>query len=83
MLVEAFPPEQFIVKRGWTSPLLGECPYVARLMQVTLSDLRQMGFKGVTAAELRASEDAMRDAQEEDYRLQRTDGGFNAGQRRS
>ena len=76
VLVEAFPPEQLIVKRGWTSPLLGECPYVARLMQVTLSDLRQMGFKGVTAAELRASEDAMRDAQEEDYRLQRTDGGF-------
>ena len=30
----------------------------------------------MTAAELRASEDAMRDAQEEDYRLQRTDGGF-------
>ncbi len=76
VLVEALPPEQLIVKRGWTSPLLGECPYVARLMQVTLSDLRQMGFKGVTAAELRASEDAMRDAQEEDYRLQRTDGGF-------
>ena len=25
---------------------------------------------------MRASEDAMRDAQEEDYRLQRTDGGF-------
>ena len=45
VLVEAFPPEQLIVKRGWTSPLLGECPYVARLMQVTLSDLRQMGFR--------------------------------------
>ena len=26
VLVEAFPPEQLIVKRGWTSPLLGECP---------------------------------------------------------
>lgn len=74
--VEAFPPEQLIVKRGWTSPLLNECPYVARVMEVTLSDLRQMGFTDVTAAELRASEDAMPDGLEEDYRLQRTDGGF-------
>ena len=74
--VEAFPPEQLIVKRGWTTPLLSDCPYVARVMPVTLSDLKQMGFKGVTAAELRASEDTMPDGQEEEYRIQRTDGRF-------
>lgn len=75
--VEAFPPEQLVIKKGWTSPLLADCPYVARLMEVTLSDLRQMGFKNVTAAELRASEDAMPDSLEEDYRLQRTEGKFS------
>jgi hypothetical protein len=74
--VEAFPPEQMIIKKGWTSPLLSDCPYVARVMPVTLSDLKQMGFKDVTAAELRASQDAMPDGLEEDYRITRTDGGF-------
>lgn len=76
IVVEAFPPEQMIIKRGWTSPLLADCPYVARLMPVTLSDLKQMGFTDVTAAELRASQDAMPDNLEEDYRTTRTDGGF-------
>lgn len=76
IVVEAFPPEQMIIKRGWTSPLLADCPYVARLMPVTLSDLKQIGFTDVTAAELRASQDAMPDGLEEDYRTTRTDGGF-------
>ena len=74
--VEAFPPEQMIIKRGWTSPLLADCPYVARVMPVTLSDLKQMGFKNVTAAELRASEDSVQDGQEDDYRAARTEGSF-------
>lgn len=74
--VEAFPPEQLIVKRGWTSPLLADCPYVARVRQVTLSDLKMMGFKDVTAEELRTSEDANPDGLEEDYRLTRTDGSY-------
>ena len=74
--VEAFPPEQLIIKKGWNSPLLADCPYVARLMEVTLSDLKQMGFTDVTAAELRASEDAMPGSQEEDYRIRRTEGLF-------
>lgn len=74
--VEAFPPEQLIIKKGWASPLLADCPYVARVMEVTLSDLRQMGFTDVTAAELRASEDALPDSLEEDYRIQRTEGKF-------
>lgn len=78
--VEAFPPEQLIVKRGWTSPLLADCPYVARVMPVTLSDLKQMGFNGVKASELRASEDAMSGESARDYRAERAEGGFAQGE---
>lgn len=53
--VDAFEPNNLLVQRDWTSPLLDECPYVARIMEVSLSDLKQMGFKGVTASELAAS----------------------------
>lgn len=42
--IEAFPPEELLVKRNWTSPLLDDCPYVARMMRVTLSELREMGY---------------------------------------
>lgn len=42
--VEAFEPENLLVHRMWTSPLLADCPYVCRMMEVNLSDLRQMGF---------------------------------------
>lgn len=73
--VEAFPPEQLIVKRGWTSPLLHDCPYVARVMPVTLSDLKQMGFK-VDASDLRASQDVFSESNTEEYRLTRTDGSY-------
>lgn len=54
--VEAFSPEDLLVERDWTSPLLAECPYVARMMPVTLSDLKNMGFNDVTAEDLRASD---------------------------
>ena len=54
--VEAFNPADLLVDREWTSPLLADCPYTARLMKVTLSDLKQMGFNDVTADELRASD---------------------------
>ena len=56
--VEAFPPEDLLVKRDWTTPLLDDCPYVARNMRVTLSDLIEMGFKGVTVDDLDSSDDA-------------------------
>jgi len=56
--VEAFPPEDLLVKRDWTTPLLDDCPYVARNMRVTLSDLAEMGFKGVTVEDLDSSDDA-------------------------
>lgn len=50
--VEAFPPEDLLIKRDWTSPLLNDCPYVARLMPVTLSEIHEMGFTDVTAEDL-------------------------------
>ena len=53
--VEAFSPQDLLVDRDWTSPLLQDCPYVARLMWVTRSDLKQMGFE-VDASDLKSSE---------------------------
>lgn len=53
--VEAFNPDQLLIEESWTSPLLAECPYSARLMPVTLSDLHQMGYKDVTPEDLRSS----------------------------
>lgn len=55
--VEAFEPDSLLVMRNWTSPLLDECPYVARMMEVTLSDLHQMGFTKVKAEDLAGSEE--------------------------
>lgn len=54
--VEAFSPENLLVDRDWHSPILEDCPYVARLVPVTLSDLKLMGHKDVTAADLGASD---------------------------
>jgi len=69
--VEAFNPEDLLVERDWTSPLLAECPYVARLMRVTLSDLKNMGFKGVEAEDLRAS-DQVGNSADASFRLNKT-----------
>jgi len=54
--VEAVNPAHLLIERDWHSPLLQDCPYVARQMYVSLSELHQMGFKKVTAEELRASD---------------------------
>jgi hypothetical protein len=67
--IEAFPPENLLVKRSWGSPLLDECPYVARTMEVSLSDLKEMGFD-VTAEELTGSDEPAA-ADEESYRAER------------
>jgi hypothetical protein len=56
--VEAFPPEELLVKRDWTSPMLQDCPYVARSMLVTLSELHEMGYTDVTVDDLEDSNDA-------------------------
>lgn len=53
--VEAFSPEDLLVDREWTSPLLADCPYVARLIRVTLSDLKLMGYD-CDASDLMASD---------------------------
>lgn len=56
--IESFAPENLLIKRDWTSPLLQDCPYVCRNMPVSLSELHEMGFDEVTADELRGSDDA-------------------------
>jgi hypothetical protein len=63
--VEAFPPEDLLVKRDWTKPLLHDCPYVARIMRVTLSDLIEMGYSDVTAEDLSGSDDPSESADAE------------------
>jgi hypothetical protein len=59
--IDAFEPENLRVFRGWASPLLEECPYVARDMEITLSDLNelctQLGVDQVEASELAASKE--------------------------
>jgi len=71
--IEAFPPEELLVQRNWTSPLLEECPYVCRMMRVTLSELREMGFD-VEADDLAAgdrtdlsADRTLREAQAQDW----------------
>ena len=54
--VEAFSPDSLLVQSDWTSPFLQDCPYVCRMMRVTLSDLAMMGFDDVTADDLRSSD---------------------------
>lgn len=60
--VEAFSPDLLLVQRDWTSPLLHDCPYVCRMMRVTLSELQLMGYK-VTAEDLRSSTSVESDRQ--------------------
>lgn len=55
--VEAFNPDDLLIKRDWTTPVLTDCPYVCRNMLVTLSDLEQMGFD-VEPEDLAGSSDA-------------------------
>ena len=69
--VESFAPEDLLVDREWTTPLLADCPYVARLMRVTLSDLKNMGYKDVTAMDLKSSDTGMNN---DGNRLNRVDG---------
>lgn len=53
--VEAFDPNDLLIEPEWTSPLLQDCPYVCRVMEVTRSELQMMGFK-VDAEDLEASD---------------------------
>lgn len=58
--VESFNPDDLLVEDEWTTPLLQDCPYVCRMMRVTLTDLKMMGIKDVTAEELRSSDTGTR-----------------------
>jgi len=72
--VEAFPISELLVKRGWGTPDLQDCPYVARVTEVTLSDLKRMGFNDVTAEELGASDEVNGGTIEDEYRDQMREG---------
>ena len=65
--VDAFSPEDLLIDREWTSPLLSDCPYVCRMMRVTLSDVKMMGLD-CTADELRSS-DGMAFSADAQFRL--------------
>lgn len=65
--VDAFSPEDLLIDREWTSPLLSDCPYVCRMMRVTLSDVKMMGLD-CTAEELRSS-DGMAFSADAQFRL--------------
>lgn len=68
--VDVFPPEDLLIKRDWTSPLLADCPYVCRNMPVTLSDIHEMGYTDVTPEDLDSSDDAGKSA-DGSYRMNR------------
>ena len=53
--IEAFPPDELLVSRSWTTPLLDDCPYVCRMMRATLSELREMGYD-VEADDMRTAD---------------------------
>lgn len=62
IVVEAFPIEELLIDADHNSPLLDDCAYVARIMPVTLSELRAMGYK-CEAADLRSSQGRRLDVQ--------------------
>lgn len=68
--VDVFPPEDLLIKRDWTSPLLADCPYVCRNMPVSLSDIHEMGYTDVTPEDLDSSDDAGSSA-DGSYRMNR------------
>ncbi len=73
--VEAFNPAHLLIEKDWTSPLLQDCPYVARLKYVSSSDLKAMKLNA-TPDELKAS-DVEADANED--RLMSVDRQSNGG----
>ena len=59
--IDCFEPENLRIARGWTSPLLEGCPYVARDLEISLSDLNelcdQLGVDRVDAEDLKGSQE--------------------------
>lgn len=64
--VVAIPPDEFQVSRRHDSILLDDCPYVAHVVEKTLSDINQMGYK-VTVDDLKAAQNEEHTA-DKDYR---------------
>lgn len=62
----AIPPDELQVSRRHDTILLDECPYVAHVVEKTMSDLKEMGYD-VTVEELRAAQNAEHTA-DRDYR---------------
>lgn len=62
----AIPPDELQVSRRHDTILLDECPYVAHVVEKTMSDLKEMGYE-VTVEELRAAQNAEHTA-DRDYR---------------
>lgn len=53
--VVSVPPDEMQISRRHDSILLDECPYVAHVVEKTLSDVNQMGYK-VTVEDLKAAQ---------------------------
>ena len=64
----AIPPDELQVSRRHDSVLLDDCPYVAHVVQKTLSDIRQMGYE-VSIDDLKAAQNED-DAEDRDLRVQ-------------
>lgn len=62
--VVALPPDELHVSRRHDSILLDECPYVAHIVEKTLSDVNQMGYK-VTVEDLKAAQNEEHTAEHE------------------
>lgn len=62
----AIPPDELQVSRRHDTILLDECPYVAHVVEKTMSELKEMGYE-VTVEELRAAQNAEHTA-DRDYR---------------
>lgn len=70
--VVSVPPDELQISRRHDSILLDDCPYVAHVVEKTLSDINQMGYK-VTVDELKAAQNDEHTA-DGDYRETRRGG---------
>lgn len=74
--VDAIPPDELRVSVRHNSLLLDECPYVAHVVEKTMSDVKQMGYK-ITVDEIKATQDEEQSVDRE-YRDRRAGFGIHA-----
>ncbi|HTH11897.1 MAG TPA: hypothetical protein VMA55_20185 [Acidovorax sp.] len=65
--VVALPPDELQVSRRQDSILLDECPYVAHVVEKTLSDIHQMGYADVSVEDMKSAQNEEHTA-DKDYR---------------